>query len=481
MNRIDFNRREFVRLMTAGVVGIVGGAGSGLISCADVAATDDPAHGALRRPVSLPVTGATLTAAVGMASIGDGVALPAWLFNGGLPGPTLRARTGDQARLTLVNGLAEDTIVHWHGLIVPEQADGHPKLAIGAGARYDYSFPVVQRAGTYWYHPHAHHKTASQIHRGLAGFFIVADAEEDALQLPGGERDVLLMLQDRRDGANPLLYAPTSTDELVGLLGDLPFGNGIRRPALTVTADRYRFRILNASHARVYCLALSNEAPLTVIGSDGGLLRSPVLVNRLFLGVGERTDILVDCSSLPVGGRLTLRSLPFAGGAIADEPYPQGAAMDLLELVVAAPGKWDDPPLPLVLSDVPALPSSAITRDFVLTTHRDLHQINGASFDMLRIDAQIPLGQVERWRFINDSSLPHPIHLHGTQFQIVSRQGGRNLVFPYETGWKDTALAMPQETVEVLVRFDTYRGVFPLHCHNLQHEDMGMMLNIEVT
>jgi FtsP/CotA-like multicopper oxidase with cupredoxin domain len=99
---------------------------------------------------------------------------------------------------------------------------------------------------------------------------------------------------------------------------------------------------------------------------------------------------------------------------------------------------------------------------------------------MLRVDEQIPLGQVERWRFINDSELPHPVHLHGTQFQIVSRQGGRNVVYPYETGWKDTALALPQETVEVLVRFDTYRGVFPLHCHNLQHEDMGMMLNVEV-
>ena len=110
----------------------------------------------------------------------------------------------------------------------------------------------MQRAGTYWYHPHAHHKTAGQIHRGLAGFFIVADAEEDALLLPGGEREILLMLQDRRsEASNPLLYAPTPTDELVGLLGDSPFGNGIRLPALTVTADRYRFRVLNASHARV--------------------------------------------------------------------------------------------------------------------------------------------------------------------------------------------------------------------------------------
>ncbi len=476
------SRRDFVRVVGAGLAGLAGVGGSGLVSCSDVLEANHPRRGTLRQPGSLAATAATLTASAGLASIGDGAPLPAWLFNGMLPGPTIRARTGDLARITLVNGLVEDTIVHWHGLIVPAQADGHPRQAISPGATYDYSFPLVQRAGTYWYHPHAHRRTAGQIHRGLAGFFIVGDGEEDALELPGGEREVLLILQDRRgDGPNPLLYQTTPTDELVGQLGNVPFGNGVRLPALTVTADRYRFRILNASHARVYCLGLSNGAPLTVIGSDGGLLRAAALVDRLYLGVGERTDVLVDCSTVPPGERLTLVSLPFAGYAVAGEPFPQGTAMDLLDLVVAGPGQWDDPPLPAILSNIPALPPSDITRDFVLSTHLGMHEINGTTYDMLRVDERIPLGQVERWRFINVSELPHPVHLHGTQFQVVSRQGGRNTVYPYESGWKDTALLMPFETVEVLVRFDTYRGVFPLHCHNLQHEDMGMMMNIEVT
>ena len=476
------NRRDFVRLATVGVAGVAAGAGSGLISCTDATSSNGPGRGALRRPGSLSAAAAALTAAAGIAAIGDGVPLPAWLFNGGLPGPTLRARTGDQAGITLVNGLGEYTIVHWHGLIVPEEADGHPRQAIPPGARYDYAFPIVQRAGTYWYHPHAHHTTAGQIHRGLAGFFIVADAEEDALALPAGEREILLMLQDRRhDAPNPFSYAPTETDELVGLLGDVAFGNGVRLPALTVTADRYRFRVLNASHARVYCLALSNGAPFTVIGTDGGLLRSAVVVDSLFLGVGERADLLIDCSAVPPGEHLILKSLPFGGSSLVGEAFPQGREMDLLELVVAGPGRWSDPPLPAVLSSIPSLPAGgAATRDFVLTTHLGMHEINGTTFGMLRVDEQIPLGQVERWRFINDSELPHPVHLHGTQFQIVSRQGGRNTVYPYEDGWKDTALVMPLETVEVLVRFDRYFGIFPLHCHNLQHEDKGMMLNIEV-
>jgi FtsP/CotA-like multicopper oxidase with cupredoxin domain len=99
---------------------------------------------------------------------------------------------------------------------------------------------------------------------------------------------------------------------------------------------------------------------------------------------------------------------------------------------------------------------------------------------MNRVDERIPLGQVERWVFHNDSALPHPVHLHGTHFQVVSRSGGRGTVFPYEAGWKDTVLVLPLETVEVLVRFEWYRGIFPLHCHNLQHEHMGMRLNVEV-
>jgi FtsP/CotA-like multicopper oxidase with cupredoxin domain len=255
-------------------------------------------------------------------------------------------------------------------------------------------------------------------------------------------------------------------------------------PGLEVTADRYRFRVLNASHARVYRLALSNGDPLTVIGSDGGLLRAAVVTDDVFLGVGERVDLLVDFSNVAPGERLMLKSLPFSLPVLPGETSPQGLELDLLELVVTGPGQGSDPPLPAMLSNLTALdPGDAVgTRQFELssTTPGPLHQINGTTFDMNRIDFQVPFDQVERWSFFNDSSFPHPVHLHGTQFRIVARLGGRNVVLPYEEGWKDTTVVMPFETVEILVRFDGYRGVFPMHCHNLQHEDMGMMLNFEV-
>ncbi|MEO8227457.1 MAG: multicopper oxidase domain-containing protein, partial [Gemmatimonadota bacterium] len=110
-----------------------------------------------------------------------------------------------------------------------------------------------------------------------------------------------------------------------------------------------------------------------------------------------------------------------------------------------------------------------------------MHRINGLSFDMDRVDVQVPFGQVERWTFRNESVHPHPVHMHGTHFQVMTRLGGRGTVYPYERGWKDTVLVMPLETVEVLIQFNAYRGLFLLHCHNLEHEDLGMMLNVEVT
>jgi FtsP/CotA-like multicopper oxidase with cupredoxin domain len=117
-------------------------------------------------------------------------------------------------------------------------------------------------------------------------------------------------------------------------------------------------------------------------------------------------------------------------------------------------------------------------RDFSFEGHR---RINGREYDTHRVDFQVPLGETELWRFRSAGSAPHPIHVHGTHFQVISRRGGRGRVFPWERGWKDTVLLQDGETVEVLTRFERYKGLYLLHCHKLEHEDAGMMLNFEVT
>jgi len=478
------SRRRFLHIAAAGAAALAGGSVAALSSCdpATGPGTGDGIRSPLAMPATLSAAAASLVAAPGTASIARHESSSAWLFNGLLPGPTIRARQGEQAHIHLLNHLPEPTIVHWHGVLVPALADGHPRYAINPEASLDYEFPIVQRAGTFWYHPHAHHLTAGQIHRGLAGFFIIADEEEDALGLPSGPREILLLLQDREASAAAAFnYAPTTADLHTGMLRGVPFGNGVRLPTLEVSRQRYRFRVLNGSQARVYLLALDNGASLSVIGNDGGLLPSATEVESVFLSVGERIDFLIDFAGFPAGTRIMLKSLPFSLPSAPDTQYPQGLEMNLLELVCTGGGGATDPALPAVLSSVPPLAAAgAPEREFVFRSTEDMHLINGRSFDMNRVDEQIPLGQVERWLFLNDSALPHPVHLHGSHFQVVSRSGGRNLVFPYEAGWKDTVLVMPLETVEVLVQFDRYRGIFPLHCHNLQHEDMGMMLNVEV-
>ncbi len=475
-------RRRFIGLTATGVAAVAGGGAQGLFGCGDPPTGPDPSGGRspLPAPRIMPASSGSLVAAPGTARPAARESVSAWLFDDLMPGPTIRARRGEAATIRLLNRLPEPTIVHWHGVQVPAAADGHPRDAIPPGATYDYAFPVDQRAGTFWYHPHPHHRTGAQIHRGLAGFFIISDDEEDALTLPIGEREILLLLQDRDDGPAAYEYAPTSADLHTGMLRDVPYGNGVRRPTVEVIGARYRLRLVNGSQSRIYRLGLGDGRPLTVIGNDGGLLPAPAEVDDVYLGVGERIDCLVDCAALPAGKAVILKSLPFDLPAGADAST-QGMAMDLLELARGDGPTWSDPPLPATLSTVTPLGPPVAERVFVFSTDPGgAHRINGRDFEMDRIDEQVPLGRVERWILRNDSSLPHPVHVHGTQFQIESRVGGRATVYPYEGGWKDTVLVMPLETVAVRVRFERYRGVFMLHCHNLQHEDGGMMLNLEV-
>ena len=192
-------------------------------------------------------------------------------------GPVIRLRRGQQVRVRFANQLGEDSIVHWHGLDVPESADGHPRLAIGHGHEYVYEFEVTNRAGTYWYHPHPHMRTGAQVYQGLAGLLLVQDDEEDALALPSGGAELLCVLQDRRfDARNQLVFHGGGMMEMMnGFLGDRVLVNGQPQPTTEVDAAWHRVRVLNGSNARIYKLAWSRDVQMAVIGGDGGLLEQP--------------------------------------------------------------------------------------------------------------------------------------------------------------------------------------------------------------
>lgn len=407
-------------------------------------------------PPNLPL----LQCAPTQVNMGDGKMRWVWAYNGMFPGPTWVARRGDTVTTTLENGLSEPTITHWHGLIVNYANDGGPLLAIDPGQTYAYSFPIIQRAGLNFYHPHPHMLTGKQVCMGLAGAFIIRDSEEDGLGLPSGRYEVPLVLRDANfDSRGDMLYNPTSS----GFKGKYPLVNGTLKAMLGVDKGVYRLRVLNGSNARVFKLAFSNNAPMTIIGNDGGLLRSPATVTQIELGMAERLDLLVDFSALATGQAITLRCLT--------------AKWDLIKFVgTGAAGVSYTPPSTLSAIETLSGPSQP-TRTF---TFDGMSRINGQHYDPNRLDFTVPFGVVERWRFSTGGNAPHPVHVHGASFQVKSRSGGRGVLFPWESGWKDTVLLNDRETVDVLVRFDGYRGKYVMHCHQLEHESMGMMCNFEV-
>ena len=250
--------------------------------------------------------------------------------------------------------------------------------------------------------------------------------------------------------------------------------------------------MLNGSNARIYNLALSSGDPFTVIGSDGGLLSSPETVSNLLLAPGERADLLLDFGKMNQNGEVFLQSNPFSG---ADSQGSQG--FKIMRFVVDK-AESDSFVLPAALNNIPALPaaSAAKTRTFDIGISMEgsgkhkmgkmknmtgMHTINGKTFSMDRIDESVPLNNVEIWEFNNTKGdEPHPMHMHGTFFQVLSRAGGRSKIQPHERGWKDTVLVMPGENVRVITKFER-AGKFVFHCHNLEHEDDGMMLNFQVS
>ncbi len=503
------DRREFLTL--AGTVGAASLARPlGALPIASDVRTSVDALGAhvarprvARAPLVLPrvVSPADLTLRAGVRSveIAPGVRAQAWSPGDGPVGPTIRTRTGDTARIRLENALPESTILHWHGLRVPEIADGHPRLAIAPDARYQYEFPVIDRAGTYWYHAHPHHRTGIQAYRGMAGMLLIGDAAEDALGLPSGEQEIPLLIQDRRLSADGTFeYEPVMHEQMEGFFGDTPFANGIRLPELSVATTTYRLRVVNGTTSRILRLALSNGQPMLLIGNDGGLLPAPVSLASVDLGTGERADLLVDFGRLAVGTRLALLSAAFESparmggmgmgrgmgggmGRMGAGGVPQGGEMRLVEFEVAravVPTPWRSKPFPAIAPLNAA--RAARTRTFRFESAMMQHGINGRAFDMERTDETVRFGDTEVWTFINESPFPHPVHMHEVQFQVIERAGGRARIMPWEQGWKDTVLVFPGERVSVIATFDRYRGRFLMHCHNMVHEDMGMMLNYAI-
>ncbi|MBN1250312.1 MAG: multicopper oxidase domain-containing protein [Anaerolineae bacterium] len=404
-------------------------------------------------------------------------------------GPILSFTRGERVRINFTNRLEEPTIVHWHGLHIPEAADGHPRLAIDPGESYVYEFTVLDRAGTYWYHPHPHGRTGPQVYNGLAGLVLVADPESSPAGLPTGDYDIPLVIQDRTfTSDNQLAYLDRQMPgRMMGFLGDRVLVNGQPDFELPVKARPYRLRILNGSNARIYKLAWQDGRALTVIGTDGGLLGRATVRPYVTLSPGERVELWADFGDDAVGSQLTLES----------QRFPGSQAFPVMKVVVEEATEEGEP-LPEQLSDIVwHAASDAVNRRHPRTFDMDMRQmtwlLNGRTFEMNDVakNEVVRLGDLEVWEFVNESprmAMAHPMHVHNVQFQVIERQVLAAYADQHatlaegfvDTGWKDTVLVMPGERVKVLLKFEHYVGLYLYHCHNLEHEDMGMMRNYRI-
>jgi FtsP/CotA-like multicopper oxidase with cupredoxin domain len=417
-----------------------------------------------------------LVAARARLSLLPGVETDMFAYNGQIPGPTLELREGDRVIVRFRNELPEETTVHWHGLHLPFAMDGSPFHPVASHAEHIYEFTIHPgTAGTYWYHPHPHHRTGYQVAKGLYGAIVVRAADDPLPDLP----EKLLVLSDNRFRDDGALDFPESgslqarIDAENGREGDVVFVNGRIQPALEIRpGEVQRWRVINASAARVYRLALQGHTFLHV-GSDGGLFERPVEVDEVVIANGERVELLVRGTG-PPGSRSVLQSLPYDRYVPQTRPGDWDRPLDLLTVRYSREPSPAAIALPETLRPIPALDTrdATATRLIVMTQFF----INGRSMDMGRVDEVATTGATEIWEIENLVGMDHPFHLHGFQFQLLDRNG----VPESQRSWKDTVNVPKHQTARFIVRFDTYPGKWMFHCHILEHEDQGMMGVLEV-
>lgn len=473
-----------------------------------------------------------------------------WGYNAKWPGPTFEVRRGEPLFVKwsnhlptkhflpvdpTIHGAGEGvpevrTVTHLHGARVMPDSDGYPDAWVTSDGKAGVvspadpcHYPNDQAATTLWYHDHALGITRLNVYAGLAGFYLIRDDEEDALNLPSGPYEIPLMIQDRKFGVDgSLLYPPpqdgTHPMWMQEFFGDTICVNGKAAPFLEVEPRKYRFRLVNASNSRFYHLTLlpadakgkptgapADAPPFRQVGSDGGLLPAPLQSHYLIFSPGERFDLVIDFSKHKGENFALLNDAP-APYARGGEIVPKDVMLFKVTKLLA--GK-DTSSLPDALSPwAPLNPTHAVRERILALTEMDRPSDGYTLIGLLGqrhwddpITEDPKAGSTEIWSFANATGDVHPIHLHLVQFQVLNRQpfdvksyietGKLNFVgmpMPPESNerpaWKDTVKTYAGYVTRVIARFDLPVGAatspgqefrYVWHCHVLEHEDNEMM------
>jgi len=415
-----------------------------------------------------------------------------WGYNGMTPGPTIYV---DQHRKAVVRqicalpdrhpelGYNVWTSTHLHGSCSLPEYDGYASDITTPGAFKDYQYPNIQDARTLWYHDHGVHITANNAYMGLAAQYILHSDAELALPIPHGQYDVPMILKDAMFQENGDLVIDDNNEN--GIYGDVILVNGVPWPRMEVEPRKYRFRVLNASVSRSYDLSLDTGEPLTVIGTDGGLMPAPQPCAHVKVGMAERYEIVIDFSKYQPGQKVTLKNrspknnidhdttgvvCQFVVGAHVTDPRSNEIPQDLNPNMNVMGLKETD----------------AKTTRLMRFERKDGHwTVNGQTWeDVVNSDyaltvANPGLGDVEIWELENPSGgWFHPVHIHLVDFKVLDRNG--RPPEDWEKGPKDVVYVGENEKVRVLMRFENQVGRYMMHCHNLVHEDHDMMVQFEV-
>lgn len=379
-------------------------------------------------------------------------------------GPTIKVSRGDRVFFDVKNSLSDDTTIHWHGLHVEGKNDGGPHQVIKVGKSWSTEFSIDQRACSAWYHSHQMGRTGYQVYMGIAGFFLIDDENSKNLPSRYGVDDIPIVIQDRRfsdDGE--FSYVNSMHDRMMGMAGNVFLVNGAINPTFEPTDELVRLRVLNGSNSRIYTLGFDNGQEFDVVASDGGILPSATTMKNILISPGERVEIVV---RFPKDSEFNLVDY-------ISENYLMKIKTKNLKPSKKLPEKLAEP-----FYIAPSKDEKM--RVFDLVMGRGVALINNKEMSMSRIDEEVEIGKSEIWRIRNNQSqmmrMAHPFHIHGCSFEIIKRDG--RPIYPFEKGAKDTVLVASGEVVDIRVIFHkkaNKENPYMYHCHNLEHEDLGMM------
>ena len=417
-----------------------------------------------------------ITAAPALVPLFNGRAVNVWAYNGQVPGPTLRIRLGETLRVVFTNKLSQPSTIHWHGVRVPNNMDGVPGVTqppVKPGESFTYEF-TPKDAGTFWFHPHI--RSSEQVERGLFGVLIVEDVKP-----PPYSRDVVWVLDDWLLGQDGEISPEFNTRHDLahdGRWGNKITVNGDEEAGLSVRpGERIRLRLLNVANGRIFAPDFSG-LNAQVIAVDGMYAARPISAPKFEVSPGNRLDLDIIFPPEMSGQRITiydrftrqpirLAEVKIDGESVPTPQFPSPATARIPE--------WKNsdsvaPRLELRLNARSGGPFGIqwTLNDKAMNHEHDTHDHPDEPY-------QLPYLVWSKVRFKNESHRLHPMHMHGTFFKLLTRNGQR----VDEPHWRDTVLVHAQETVEVgLVPQD--KGKWMVHCHILEHAESGMMTLVEV-